>query len=139
MKRHVLILLLVLLLPVLRRPVAAQIPAPALTLADVITQALDHSAIGQQAITTRETSYWAWRGYQANYRPQLGLQGTLPNFSRVITPVVQPDGTTSFQSVRINNSDVGLILSQNIGLTGGQVYVGSVVQRFDDFNGNLRR
>ena len=139
MKRHVLILLLVLLLPVLRQPVAAQIPAPALTLADVITQALDHSAIGQQAITTRETSYWAWRGYQANYRPQLGLQGTLPNFSRVITPVVQPDGTTSFQSVRINNSDVGLILSQNIGLTGGQVYVGSVVQRFDDFNGNLRR
>ena len=84
MKRHVLILLLVLLLPVLRQPVAAQIPAPALTLADVITQALDHSAIGQQAITTRETSYWAWRGYQANYRPQLGLQGTLPNFSRVI-------------------------------------------------------
>ena len=139
MKRHVLILLLVLLLPVLRQPVAAQIPAPALTLADVITQALDHSAIGQQAITTRETSYWAWRGYQANYRPQLGLQGTLPNFSRVITPVVQPDGTTSFQSVRINNSDVGVILSQNIGLTGGQVYVGSVVQRFDDFNGNLRR
>ena len=139
MKRHVLILLLVLLLPVLRQTVAAQIPAPALTLADVITQALDHSAIGQQAITTRETSYWAWRGYQANYRPQLGLQGTLPNFSRVITPVVQPDGTTSFQSVRINNSDVGLILSQNIGLTGGQVYVGSVVQRFDDFNGNLRR
>ena len=139
MKRHVLILLLVLPLPVLRQPVAAQSPAPALTLADVITQALDHSAIGQQAITTRETSYWAWRGYQANYRPQLGLQGTLPNFSRVITPVVQPDGTTSFQSVRINNSDVGLILSQNIGLTGGQVYVGSVVQRFDDFNGNLRR
>lgn len=139
MKRHVLILLLVLLLPVLRQPIAAQIPTPALTLADVITQALDHSAIGQQAITTRETSYWAWRGYQANYRPQLGLQGTLPNFSRVITPVVQPDGTTSFQSVRISNSDVGLILSQNIGLTGGQVYVGSVVQRFDDFNGNLRR
>jgi outer membrane protein TolC len=53
--------------------------------------------------------------------------------------VVQPDGTTSFQSVRINNSDLGLTLSQNIGLTGGQVFVGSVVQRFDDFNGQLRR
>ena len=131
------ILLVLLLLVLLWRPVAAQ--APALTLAEAIAQALDHSAIGQQATTTRETSYWAWRGYQANYRPQLGLQGMLPNFSRVITPVVQPDGTTSFQSVRINNSDIGLTLSQNIGLTGGQVYVGSVVQRFDDFNGNLRR
>ncbi|MFD2719127.1 TolC family protein [Hymenobacter monticola] len=117
--------------------VAAQ--APALTLDEVIAQAINHSATGQQAVTTRETSYWAWRGYQANYRPQLGLTGTVPNFNRVITPVVQPDGTTSFESVRINNSDLGLTLSQNIGLTGGQVYVGSVVQRFDDFNGGLRR
>ena len=140
------ILLLTLFLGLLGLPAAAQ-PVrtiapdqePILTLASVIAQALDHSAIGQQAATTRETSYWAWRGYQANYRPQLGLQGTLPNFSRVITPVVQPDGTISFQSVRINNSDVGLTLSQNVGLTGGQVYVNSVVQRFDDFNGNLRR
>jgi len=109
----------------------------ALTLDQVIALALDHSAVGQQAITTRETSYWAWRGYQANYRPQLGVQGTLPNFNRAIAPVVQPNGTTSFQSVRINNSDIGLTLSQNIGLTGGQVFVGSVVQRFDDFNGPL--
>jgi outer membrane protein TolC len=129
--------LLLLLLGALCPPAAAQ--TPALTLAEVIAQATDHSATGQQAVTTRETSYWAWRGYQANYRPQLGLTGTLPNFSRVITPVVQPDGTTSFQSVRINNSDLGLTLSQNIGLTGGQVYIGSVVQRFDDFNGGLKR
>ena len=114
-------------------------PGRGLTLDQIIALALDHSAVGQQALTTRETNYWAWRGYQANYRPQLGLQGTLPNFSRAIAPVVQPDGTTSFQSVRINNSDLGLTLSQNIGLTGGQVFVGSVVQRFDDFNGQLRR
>jgi outer membrane protein TolC len=112
---------------------------PALTLDAVIAQAVNHSAPGQQAVTTRETSYWTWRGYQANYRPQLGLAGTVPNFNRVITPVVQPDGTTSFESVRINNSDLGLTLSQNLGLTGGQVYIGSVVQRFDDFNGGLRR
>jgi outer membrane protein TolC len=110
-----------------------------LTLDQVIALALDHSAVGQQVLTDRETSYWAWRGYQANYRPQLGLQGTLPNFSRAITPVVQPDGTTNFQPVRINNSDLGLTVSQNIGLTGGQVFVGSQVQRFDDFNGSLRR
>lgn len=127
----------------LNRPVAAQQLATqsgsTLTLDQVIAQALDRSAVGQQATTNRETSYWAWRGYQANYRPQLGLAGTLPNFSRVILPVVQPDGTTSFQSVRINNSDLALTLSQNIGLTGGQVFVGSQVQRFDDFNGSLRR
>ncbi|OGX85489.1 TolC family protein [Hymenobacter glacialis] len=133
------LLFLLGLLALLRPPAGAQPYANGLTLDGVIALALDQSAVGRQAYTTRETSYWAWRGYQANYRPQLGMQGTLPNFSRAIAPVVQPDGTTSFQSVRINNSDLGLTLSQNIGLTGGQVFVGSVVQRFDDFNGQLRR
>ena len=128
------------LLELLRQPVAAQVGAPAArTLAETIVQALDHSAAGQQTVTNRETGYWAWRGSQANYRPQLGLTGTLPNFSRVITPVVQPDGTTDFRAVRINNSNLALTLSQNIGPTGAQVFVGAEVQRFDDFNGNLKR
>ncbi|WP_083322018.1 TolC family protein [Hymenobacter lapidarius] len=133
------LLFLLGMLALLMRPAGAQPTANGLTLDGVIALSLDQSAVGRQAYTTRETSYWAWRGYQANYRPQLGLAGTLPNFSRAIAPVVQPDGTTSFQSVRINNSDLGLTLSQNIGLTGGQVFVRSVVQRFDDFNGQLRR
>ncbi|MBD2770202.1 TolC family protein [Hymenobacter sp. BT664] len=132
-------LFVLVLLIRLCQPVGAQPPGGGLTLDQVITLALDHSAVGQQVFTNRETSYWSWRGYQASYRPQLGLQGTLLNFSRAIAPVVQPDGTTSFQPVRINNSDLGLTLSQNIGLTGGQVFVGSQVQRFDDFNGSLRR
>ncbi|GAA4025232.1 TolC family protein [Hymenobacter glaciei] len=132
-------LLTVLLLGGVWERATAQAPAPPLTLAEVIAQALDHSAAGQQTITNRETSYWTWRAYQANYRPQLGLLGTLPNFSRVITPVVQPDGTTDFRAVRINNSNLALTLSQNVGMTGAQVFVGAEVQRFDDFNGNLKR
>ena len=114
-------------------------PGPPLTLEGTIALALAQAAVAGQASTARETSYWAWRGYQASYRPQLGLQGTLPNFSRVILPVVQPDGTTDFRAVRLNNSNLALTLSQNIGPTGGQVFVGSEVQRFDDFNGNLKR
>ena len=119
-------------------PAAGAQPAP-LTLEATIAEALAQAAVAGQASTNRETSYWAWRGFEANYRPQLGLQGTLPNFSRIILPVVQPDGTTDFRAVRLNNSNLGLTLSQNIGPTGGQVFVGSEVQRFDDFNGNLKR
>src|SRR6476646_7836479 len=116
MKLSSLFLLTVLLLGGVRRRAMAQATAPALTLTEVIAQALDHSAAGQQTITNRETSYWTWRAYQANYRPQLGVLGTLPNFSRVITPVVQPDGTTDFRAVRINNSNLALTLSQNVGM-----------------------
>ena len=114
-------------------------PAQPLTLPALIDQTLATAAPALQARAAREGGYWAYRAYQASYRPQLALAGTVPNFSRVITPVVQPDGTTEFQSVRINNSLLGLNLSQNIGLTGGQVVVGSQVQRFDDFARSQKR
>ncbi|MBC8083910.1 MAG: TolC family protein, partial [Hymenobacter sp.] len=120
-------------------PAAAQTEPAPLTLPDVIELALSQSAGAKQTQTNRDQGYWQWRTYQANYKPQMGLQGTLPGFSRVITPVVQPDGTTDFRAVRINNSNLALTVSQNIGLTGGQVFVASEVQRFDDFNGRLRR
>jgi len=118
-------------------PAAAQVPA--LTLPALIEQTLATSAAGEQARAAREGGYWAYRAYQASYRPQLALAGTVPNFSHQIVPVVQPDGTTEFQSVRLNNSLLGLSVSQNIGATGGQVVLGSQVQRFDDFIGNTKR
>jgi outer membrane protein TolC len=119
-------------------PAAAQ-EVSGLALPALIQQTLVGSAPAVQARAAREGGYWSYRAYQASYRPQLTLAGTVPNFSRVITPVVQPDGTTEFQSVRINNSLLGLNLSQNIGLTGGQVVVGSQVQRFDDFARSQKR
>ncbi|MBH8571423.1 TolC family protein [Microvirga sp. STS02] len=135
--RIIKLLLLLAPLGALRQPVAAQAvqtAAPALTLAEVIAQALDHSAAGQQTITNRETSYWNWRGYEANYRPQLGLKGTLPYYVHGIQAVGQPDGTTLFQTVHNNFSETSLSLTQNIGPTGGQVIVGATVQRTDVFN-----
>jgi outer membrane protein TolC len=113
-------------------PAAAQ-EAAGLTLPALIQQTLAGSAPAVQARAAREGGYWAFRAYQAGYRPQLALQGVVPSFNRAIIPVVQPDGTTAFQSVRYNNSLLAVNLTQNIGLTGGQVVVGSQVQRFDDF------
>ncbi|WP_354579077.1 TolC family protein [Hymenobacter sp. UYP22] len=127
------------LLGLLCQPAFGQTQPAPLSLHQVIELALTQSAAAKQTQTTRDKSYWQWRTYQANYRPQLGVQGTVPGFSRVITPVVQPDGTTDFRAVRINNSNLALTVSQNIGLTGGQVFVASEVQRFDDFNGRLKR
>jgi outer membrane protein TolC len=113
-------------------PALAAAQAP-LTLPALIDQTLATASPALQARAAREGGYWAYRAYQASYRPQLALAGTVPNFNRAIIPVVQPDGTTEFQSVRYNNSLLALNLSQNIGLTGGQVVIGSQVQRFDDF------
>jgi outer membrane protein len=119
----------------------AQTPAPAarvLTLAEVIRLAADESTVTRVAVATRETSYWQWQHFRAGYKPQLALTGILPDFSRTISPVTQPDGTTAFRQVAINNAALELRLSQEIGLTGGSLFFQSQVQRFDDFDRRQR-
>jgi len=105
-----------------------------LTLEQVINLALRESVWAKQATANKENNYWQFRTYKAGYKPQLALDGTLPDFSRTISPVIQPDGTTAFRQVAINNSALNLSLSQGIGLTGGEIFVRSQVQRFDDFD-----
>lgn len=118
----------------------AQTTSRPLNLDEVISLAVNHSAIGKQANTDREIGYWQWRDYRSTYRPQIGVQGNLPNYSRTITPVVQPeDGSIVFRQIRNNNSNVGFAIKQNIGLTGGQVVLGADVLRYDDFVGKAKR
>jgi outer membrane protein len=114
----------------------AQTPAPSrsFTLAEVIGLALKESAVTRLATANKENSFWQWQNFRAGYKPQLALTGTLPDFSRTISPVVQPDGTTAFRQVAINNAALELRLSQDISLTGGTVFFNSQVQRFDDFD-----
>jgi outer membrane protein len=114
-------------------------PARQLGLQEVITLAQQQSAAAKQAEVSHESSYWQWRSYKADYRPQLSLNGTLPDFSRTYTPVIQPDGTTDFKPVSINNADVGVTLRQLVGPTGGSIFVTSLMQRFDDFDRDITR
>ena len=108
-------------------------------LKDVVRMAKEKSIMAKQADTRKLNSYWQYRLYQSNYKPQLSLSGTLPDFNRSFNPVIQPDGTTEFQSVAISNSTLTLSLSQTIAATGGQIFVNSQVQRFDDFDRSVTR
>lgn len=105
-----------------------------LNLQDVIETAKTHSTAAVQAATIRENQYWQYKTFKSNYSPQLSLDGTLPRFSKTNIPVVQPDGTVEFKPVINDNSQVNLGLRQNIGLTGGQLFLGSNVLRFSDFD-----
>jgi outer membrane protein TolC len=110
-----------------------------LTLQETIDLALTSSIAAKQTATNKTSSYWQYRTFKANYLPQLSLAGTVPNMSRSIIPVVQPDGTTDFRAVSISNSELALSVSQAVGATGGQFFITSQSQRFDDFNQNQRR
>jgi outer membrane protein len=105
-----------------------------LNLQQVIDMALDRSISALKASTVRENRYWQWKTYKSNYRPQLALEGVLPEFNRTISPVTQPDGSILFQPVANNNSILNLSLSQGISATGGEIFVNSQLQRFDDFD-----
>lgn len=118
--------------------VAHQITAQPLTLTldEVVQLAREQSIAGKQAATLQKTSYWKYRSFMADFKPQLSLDGSLPSFTRSFVPVTQPDGTIAFQPVSNNNSVLNLSLSQTIALTGGSIYVQQQMQRFDNFLNN---
>ncbi|GJM29684.1 MAG: membrane protein [Cyclobacteriaceae bacterium] len=110
-----------------------------ISLEQTVQMARDQSQSSLLAETIKENRYWEYRTFRSNYLPSLAVSGTLPDFNRSFTPVTQPDGTTLFQPVAVNNSDVQLALIQNVGLTGGRVFASSRVNRFDDFDNDITR
>lgn len=110
-----------------------------LTLQKAVELARNQSQSSLLAETEKENQYWQWRTFKANFLPNLGINGTFPNFNRSFTPVTQPDGTTKFQPVSINNSNVQISISQALGLTGGRIFASSQVNRFDDFENDVTR
>ena len=137
MSTKICLLFVILLLPCVQG--MAQPATRQLGLQEVIALAQEQSAVARQVETSRENSYWKWRSFRSEYKPQLSLTGVLPDFSRTYSPVTQPDGTTEFRPVTINNSELGVSLSQVVTATGGSIFVTSLMQRFDDFDRDQTR
>ncbi len=108
----------------------------ALSLEEAVQMAKDKSIAAKQASTQKETDFWRFKSFQADFKPQLSLSGALPSFTRSFIQVLQPDGTVAFQSVSNNNSTLTLALSQSIAKTGGTIFIQKQLQRFDDFERN---
>lgn len=103
------------------------------TLKEMINIARKQSIASKQAETTREVRFWTFQNYRSNYKPQLGLDGTLPGYNRSFSPVTQPDGTIEFRGVQNNNSDLNLRLQQPLYFTGATLFLNSGINRFDNF------
>ncbi len=105
-----------------------------LSLNEIINMARQNSIASLRATTLKENRYWQWRTFRANYRPQLVLNGILPEFTRNNIAVTQPDGTIQFQPVTNDNSSLNLGITQNIGFSGAQIFANSTLFRFQDFD-----
>ena len=80
--------------------------------------------------------YWRWKNFKANFRPQLGLQGDLPDYKIKNEPVQQPDGSIQFRQISQLSTTADLALQQIIPQTGTTIYGASSLYRVQDYNNN---
>jgi len=101
---------------------------------DVISIAKTQSPDGLVAKNKYLGSYWKYRSYKASYMPMLTLDGTLPNINRRISKIPLENGTEVFKEQRSAEYSMQMSLSKTIGLTGGQLFLNSGIERLDSYN-----
>jgi outer membrane protein TolC len=111
-----------------------------LTFDEVIKLAEEQSPNALMAKHRFRASYWQYRTFVAQYRPSLTLTGTTPDYSTAYDKVW--NSQTSSYDYRATNtlSNLGsLSLAQNIGFTGGSIYLNSDLTIFNDFENATRK
>ncbi|WP_165806740.1 TolC family protein [Chitinophaga parva] len=102
-------------------------------LEEAIQQATSKSLDYNKAHYIVQSAYWNFKSYQAGFLPKLNLSGALPNYYRTITMITLPDGKYEFVGQNVASSQLGINLTQQLGLTGGQISLSSSLQRIDNF------
>jgi len=110
----------------------SQITKKQFTLDQVIQLAREQSPQAIMAKHRFRGSYWQFRTYTAEYLPSLSLSGTLPDYSRIFEKEYDfEENKEKYVEKNTNNSSVSVSLSQNIGLTGGSIFMATDLRRFD--------
>jgi len=130
MKKILYILILALLIPFIGE---SQEGVLRLSLSEAIDMASQQSPDALIARHKFRQSYWEYRTFRAQYMPRLTFTGTLPAYSNSLTKYTNQLGQTQY--IKENNLQMvgGMALSKTIGLTGGEIYVSSRLERLDDF------
>jgi len=108
-------------------------PVLTLTLEETITLAQSDAPDILLAQTQLSNNYWRFRSFEADYKPQISFDATLPSFNRLIAQVPQDDGTLEFKPRTVMDNSIGISLNQRIAKTGGIVYASTGLQRTDNF------
>lgn len=108
-----------------------------LDLTEVVEIARSESPDAKLAETRLNNNYWRFRSAQADLKPQITLDATLPNLNRSIEGITLPDGRENFISRALMGNRVGISLSQPIVATGGQVFLFTGLRRLDIFKNEV--
>ncbi|MCK4854126.1 MAG: TolC family protein, partial [Bacteroidales bacterium] len=107
-----------------------------LSLKDVVNLAIAQSTSMKYVQNRSVNYYWRYQNFRTGFRPQLILNGDLPNYNHTTEPITQPDGSVEFRQVSNIQMFANLALSQSIPLTGTYIYAASSVYRIEDFFNN---
>ncbi len=102
-----------------------------LSLEEVIIVAREQSPDAMAARHRYRGSYWRHKSFQAGYLPGLRFDATLPNLNRTIQAITLPDGSDVFVRRSLASSSGNLSLNQRVGLTGGQIFMNTGLERID--------
>lgn len=130
-------LVLILILTTISFSLQSQNQVKMLSLSDVIEIAKQQSPDALASQHRFRSSYWQFRNYKAGLMPMLTLDGTIPSLSRSIEKITTPEGDF-FYNRNLASYSAGMSLTKNIGLTGGQVFLNSDLQRIDIFGDSTR-
>lgn len=83
--------------------------------------------------TAFNNDYWRYKSFQANYRPLINLDATIPLLNRTIEAITLPNGNDAFISRSLMRNSLDLSVSQGITLTGGRIFVSTGLERLDIF------
>lgn len=84
-----------------------------------------------------ESQFWRYKSAWASRFFSLNLNGSLPNLSRRINTITQPDGSILFIPQSNAFSNINLYLEQPIMPIGGSIYISTGLSRIDIFDQNL--
>lgn len=126
--------LFLLFSPALSFGILAQNDTMELQLEEVVELARENSIQAMSAENKLQTAYWQYRLFKANYRPTLAVDATLPSINRSIQSITLPDGSDVFVNRSLASSRTGINLTQRVRWTGGQVFIGSDIERIDLFS-----
>lgn len=118
-------------------PAVGQVHDLKLTLDDVIELASKQSLDAFRNKNMYRASYWEYRYFKADRLPSLSLSATPIDFNRARTREYNSQ-TKEDEYVQREylNSDFGLSLSQNVALTGGQLFLRSDLGMVKNLNGD---
>ncbi len=101
----------------------------AITLQQAIEMAQKQGPQARAAIAQREAARQRDHAFNDRLFPQLSLNGTVPQYSRAISAVPQPDGTTLYTPLQQTNGNLALSLRQQLPFTGGSLSVQSLLSQ----------